>query len=211
MASAFSFALTSTGATARSRARRAAPTARADRVSQAGAEPEAWPEDALATHCAGCTSTHSHANVLATAADHQVQTTVLASTTWRSIYELVRRREARRGQPRALIPGLTPEPSSLPAALLAAACCCSLLAFLMISLMAFLIASLIAPMMYDLPLIPPLIASLITKSAPRHGEGGQRPTRRAAPSPESDPAPPEIGRGSKRALTHRAGKSNRLM
>ena len=26
----------------------------------------------------------------------------------------------------------------------------------------------------------------------------------------SDPAPPEIGRGSKRALTHRAGKSNRL-
>ena len=64
---------------------------------------------------------------------------------------------------------------------------------------------------YDLPLIPPLIASLITKSAPRRGEGGQRPTRRAAPSPESDPAPPEIGRGSKRALTHRAGKSNRLM
>ena len=54
---------------------------------------------------------------------------------------------------------------------------------------------------YDLPLIPPLIASLITKSAPRRGEGGQRPTRRAAPSPESDPAPPEIGRGSKRALT----------
>ena len=28
---------------------------------------------------------------------------------------------------------------------------------------------------------------------------------------KSDPAPPEIGRGSKRALTHRAGKSNRLM
>ena len=27
---------------------------------------------------------------------------------------------------------------------------------------------------------------------------------------KSDPAPPEIGRGSKRALTHRAGKSNRL-
>ena len=26
-----------------------------------------------------------------------------------------------------------------------------------------------------------------------------------------DPAPPEIGRGSKRALTHRAGKSNRLI
>ena len=28
---------------------------------------------------------------------------------------------------------------------------------------------------------------------------------------KGDPAPPEIGRGSKRALTHRAGKSNRLM
>jgi hypothetical protein len=28
---------------------------------------------------------------------------------------------------------------------------------------------------------------------------------------KSDSAPPEIGRGSKRALTHRAGKSNRLM
>ena len=28
---------------------------------------------------------------------------------------------------------------------------------------------------------------------------------------KSDPAPPGIGRGSKRALTHRAGKSNRLM
>ena len=31
------------------------------------------------------------------------------------------------------------------------------------------------------------------------------------PPPTSDPAPPEIGRGSKWALTHRAGKSNRLM
>ena len=39
----------------------------------AGAEPEAWPEDALATRCAGCTSTHLHANAPATAADHQVQ------------------------------------------------------------------------------------------------------------------------------------------
>ena len=48
MASAFSFSLASTGATARSRARRAAPTARADRVWQA----RAAPEDAIATPAA---------------------------------------------------------------------------------------------------------------------------------------------------------------
>ena len=56
-----------------------------------------------------------------------------------------------------------------------------------------------------------------TGATPRHpalrrGEGDRRPTRRAAPyRQKSDPAPPEIGRGSKRAFTHRAGKSNRLM
>ena len=48
--------------------------------------------------------------------------------------------------------------------------------------------------------------------APRRDESARRPTRRAAHyCQRSDPAPPEIGRGSKRALTHRAGKSNRLM
>ena len=56
-----------------------------------------------------------------------------------------------------------------------------------------------------------LAHALATLRAPRRGEGDRRLTRRAAPSPESDPAPPEIGRGPKRALTHRSGKSNRLM
>ena len=37
------------------------------------------------------------------------------------------------------------------------------------------------------------------------------PPEGTPPPPTSDPAPPEIGRGSKRALTHRAGKSNRLI
>ena len=47
--------------------------------------------------------------------------------------------------------------------------------------------------------------------APRRDESAQRPTRRAAPTvKEVTPRPPEIGRGSKRPLTHRAGKSNRL-
>ena len=46
----------------------------------------------------------------------------------------------------------------------------------------------------------------------RRGEGGRRPTRRAAPTVKKViPRPLTIGRGSKRALTHRAGKSNRLM
>ena len=66
MASAFSFSLASTGATARSRARRAAPTARADRVWQARAGCARRCD--RNARCAGRTSTHQHANVPATAA-----------------------------------------------------------------------------------------------------------------------------------------------
>jgi hypothetical protein len=42
----------------------------------------------------------------------------------------------------------------------------------------------------------------------RRGEGARRPLPEGPPPPPtSDPAPPEIGRGSKRALTHHAGSS----
>ena len=42
--------------------------------------------------------------------------------------------------------------------------------------------------------------------------GGRWPTEGPPLPPQKcDPAPPEIGRGSKRAHTHHAGKSNRLM
>ena len=45
----------------------------------------------------------------------------------------------------------------------------------------------------------------------RRGRPEAYPKGRPYNCQKSDPAPPEIGRGSKRALTHRAGKSNRLM
>ena len=157
MASAFSFSLASTGATARSRARRAAPTARADRVWQA----RAAPEDAIATPAAPAalplTSTPTcqrqlqlfyHPQVLASS------TRMVLATTRRSMSAS---RSASQSTASVLIRPYTR--IELVAARCTSAHCCLLLltaGILMTSLMVSSIALLTAP------LIPLLMSSPVS-------------------------------------------------